>query len=184
MAENEQKDTSSSMDVKEDHHAPEVVVGDSSRIDPEVAKYAAGVIEIDDATNQRIKWKLYRRVLPIMVVTYFLQALDKGTLSFSSIMNLPEDTGLVGQQVSRREKVDYNARDCLTWIHVIVFLVDNMHLYCCFNCRIPTQLDYPTCSHCQISRVQCMCMERGVSVSCSLPQLCRVAGLSYLTGYL
>lgn len=99
MAENEQKDSSSSMDVKEHHHAPEVVVGDSSRIDPEVAKYAAGVIEIDDATNRRIKWKLYRRVLPIMVVTYFLQALDKGTLSFSSIMNLPEDTGLVGQQV-------------------------------------------------------------------------------------
>lgn len=105
MAEVEQKDTSSSMDVKE-NHAPEVVVGDSSRIDPEVAKYAADVVEIDDATNQRIKWKLYRRVLPIMVVTYFLQALDKGTLSFSSIMNLPEDVGLVGQQVTRRGKVD------------------------------------------------------------------------------
>ena len=99
MTETEQKDTSSSMDVKEETRAPEIVVGDNSRIDPEVAKYASDVIEIDDATNQRLKWKLYRRVLPIMVITYFLQALDKGTLSFSSIMNLPEDTGLVGQQV-------------------------------------------------------------------------------------
>lgn len=99
MAEVDKKDTSSSMDVKEESRAPEFVVGDSSRVDPEVAKYASDVIDIDDATNQRLKWKLYRRVLPIMVVTYFLQALDKGTLSFSSIMNLPQDIGLVGQQV-------------------------------------------------------------------------------------
>jgi hypothetical protein len=34
-----------------------------------------------------------------MVFTYFLQALDKGTLSFAAIMNLREDLGLVGQQV-------------------------------------------------------------------------------------
>lgn len=35
-----------------------------------------------------------------MVFTYFLQALDKGTLSFTSIMGLPEDLKLVGQQYS------------------------------------------------------------------------------------
>lgn len=35
-----------------------------------------------------------------MVFTYFLQALDKGTLSFTSIMNLPQDLHLVGQQYS------------------------------------------------------------------------------------
>ncbi|KAI9323476.1 major facilitator superfamily domain-containing protein [Dichotomocladium elegans] len=70
-------------------------------MDPEVAKYASGeIIEIDEATNKRLKRKIYQRILVIMTVTYFLQALDKGTLSFSSIMNLPSDTGLVGQQYS------------------------------------------------------------------------------------
>ena len=41
-----------------------------------------------------------KRVLSIMIFTYFLQALDKGTLSFTSIMGIKEDTHLVGQQVS------------------------------------------------------------------------------------
>ncbi|KAI9498163.1 major facilitator superfamily domain-containing protein [Zychaea mexicana] len=71
------------------------------RIDPELAKYAGGeIIEVDEATNKRLKNMLFRRVLFIMTVTYFLQALDKGTLSFASIMNLIEDTNLVGQQYS------------------------------------------------------------------------------------
>lgn len=35
-----------------------------------------------------------------MVFTYFLQALDKGTLSFTSIMQLPQDLNLQGQQYS------------------------------------------------------------------------------------
>ncbi|KAI8139580.1 major facilitator superfamily domain-containing protein [Fennellomyces sp. T-0311] len=79
----------------------DIVIGDKGRIDPELAKYAGGeIIEVDDATNKRLKRKLYGRVLVIMTVTYFLQALDKGTLSFTSIMNLIEDTGLQGQQYS------------------------------------------------------------------------------------
>jgi hypothetical protein len=34
-----------------------------------------------------------------MIFTYFLQALDKGTMSFASIMGIKKDTHLVGQQV-------------------------------------------------------------------------------------
>lgn len=34
------------------------------------------------------------------MVSYFLQALDKGTMSFASIMDLPKDLHLVGQQFS------------------------------------------------------------------------------------
>lgn len=88
-----------SLDKKE---AQTEVVGDSSRMDPEVAKYASGdIIEIDDETNQRLKKKIFYRILPIMTVSYFLQSLDKGTISFSSIMNLPEDIGLVDQEVRK-----------------------------------------------------------------------------------
>jgi len=38
-------------------------------------------------------------VLAIMIATYFLQAIDKGTMSFASIMGIREDTNLTGQDV-------------------------------------------------------------------------------------
>ncbi|OJJ33604.1 hypothetical protein ASPWEDRAFT_87366, partial [Aspergillus wentii DTO 134E9] len=76
-------------------------LADSTRVDQEVQEYATrGRVEVDDATSRRLRRMIDRRVLVIMIFTYFLQALDKGTLSFSSIMGLPEDTGLVGQQYS------------------------------------------------------------------------------------
>lgn len=62
------------------------------RIDSELAKYAnATAIEISPEENKRLKKLIDRRVLPIMVFTYFLQALDKGTMSFASIMGLRKD---------------------------------------------------------------------------------------------
>ncbi|KAI9284271.1 major facilitator superfamily domain-containing protein [Umbelopsis sp. AD052] len=105
----EQAETQSNHSVKnpkDSYHLEEVLSNDDKksgmnydRIDPEIAKYASDkVIPIDDETNKRLKRLIDRRVLVIIVFTYFLQALDKGTLAFSSIMNLPKDTGLVGQQ--------------------------------------------------------------------------------------
>ncbi|RSL82326.1 hypothetical protein CEP51_005231 [Fusarium floridanum] len=71
------------------------------RIDREVAEYAgAERIDIDEATDKRLKRMIDRRVLSVMIVTYFLQALDKGTISFVSIMDFNEDNNLVGQQFS------------------------------------------------------------------------------------
>jgi hypothetical protein len=70
------------------------------RIDPEVAKYATSEgVQVSEADNKRLKRMIDKRVLTVMVFTYFLQALDKGTLSFAAIMNLREDLHLVGQQV-------------------------------------------------------------------------------------
>lgn len=81
-------------DAKQDHT-------DFGRLDKEVAKYASAVaVEISPEENKRLKRLIDRRVLPIMIFTYFLQALDKGTMSFASIMGLQEDLGLVGQQVT------------------------------------------------------------------------------------
>lgn len=53
---------------------------------------------------RRIDWAL----LPLMLAVYFLQALDKATLSYASIFGLIEDTNLVGDQFS--------------WLGSIVFL--------------------------------------------------------------
>lgn len=69
------------------------------RIDDEVAKYAnaTGDIVITEEENKRLKRLIDRRVLPIMVFTYFLQALDKGTMSFTSIMGIREDIPILKQ---------------------------------------------------------------------------------------
>ena len=73
---------------------------DYSRVDREIAEYTArGEVEIDDATSRRLRRMIDSRVLVVMICTYFLQALDKGTMSFASIMGIVEDTKLVGQQV-------------------------------------------------------------------------------------
>lgn len=69
------------------------------RMDDEVAKYASDhVIEISPEKNTLLRRAIDKRVLSIMIATYFLQALDKGTLSFSSIMGIQTDAHLHGQQ--------------------------------------------------------------------------------------
>ncbi|KAI0475754.1 MFS general substrate transporter [Xylariaceae sp. FL0804] len=66
------------------------------RVDQELAGYIADArVEISPEESARLRGLIDRRVLVVMVTTYFLQAIDKGTLSFSSIMGLPEDTGLI-----------------------------------------------------------------------------------------
>ncbi|KAH8830706.1 MFS general substrate transporter [Flagelloscypha sp. PMI_526] len=72
-------------------------------IDAEVANFFSGEngpIEISEEENVRLRWKVHKRVLVVMVVTYFAQTLDKGTINFASIMGIIKDTGLHGQQYS------------------------------------------------------------------------------------
>jgi hypothetical protein len=72
----------------------------SEAVDEDTMRYTTGPpIEIDEATNKRLFWKLNRRILAIQLVTYFCQSLDKGTLNFASIMGIKNDAHLVGQQV-------------------------------------------------------------------------------------
>ncbi|KAF2709705.1 MFS general substrate transporter [Pleomassaria siparia CBS 279.74] len=62
------------------------------RMDKELAKYAnASAITITPEDDKRLKRMIDKRVLPVMVFTYFLQALDKGTMSFASIMGIRDD---------------------------------------------------------------------------------------------
>ncbi|KAL7414359.1 MFS transporter [Mrakia frigida] len=67
-------------------------------VDDEVAKYINSGVVIGEAENKRVLRLLNRRVLPIMVITYFFQTLDKGTLAFSAVMGIRTDNNLVGQQ--------------------------------------------------------------------------------------
>ncbi|KAJ5169212.1 uncharacterized protein N7482_004806 [Penicillium canariense] len=100
-------------------------------VDQEVAKYATNTaIEIDEATNKRLKHMIDKRILVVMMVTYFLQCLDKGTLSFASIMHLQEDTHLADNEVClitpiRSDPIPIrNAnRPQYSWLTTVVYLV-------------------------------------------------------------
>jgi hypothetical protein len=63
--------------------------------------YSSIRVEVSEEDNKRLKKMIDRRILVIMILTYFLQALDKGTMSFSSIMGIKTDANLEnGQKVS------------------------------------------------------------------------------------
>jgi hypothetical protein len=76
-------------------------------VDEEVAKYASEtIVEVDEETSSRLKRMIDKRILAIMIGTYLIQTLDKGTMSFASIMGIIDETHLVGTQVcicSKRE---------------------------------------------------------------------------------
>lgn len=77
-------------------------------VDREVAQYASEtIVEIDEETNKRLKRLIDKRILAIMVFTYFIQTLDKGTMSFASIMGIITDTHLTGNQV-RLVQLEHN----------------------------------------------------------------------------
>ncbi|KAL2753997.1 hypothetical protein ACRALDRAFT_1081223 [Sodiomyces alcalophilus JCM 7366] len=85
------------------------------KIDKELAKYVAeDRIYISPERNDELRRKVDRRVLVVMILTYFLQAIDKGTISFASIMGLPEDTGLVDQNGGLKQE--------FSWLTTVIYL--------------------------------------------------------------
>lgn len=74
---------------------------DYEQVDKELVKYIADArITISQEKNVELRRKIDRRILVVMILTYFLQAIDKGTMSFASIMGIKNDTRLSGQDVS------------------------------------------------------------------------------------
>ncbi|PLB46489.1 MFS general substrate transporter [Aspergillus steynii IBT 23096] len=113
-----QKDRNSASHVEnavELNDDPKKATYDTSRIDGEIQQYLSELPRaIDEETDRTLKRKIDYRVLTIMMGTYFLQALDKGTLGSTSIMGLPQDAGLAGQQYSWLS----------TCIYIAVFMVE------------------------------------------------------------
>ena len=72
---------------------------DYGKIDKELAKYTADTrIDISPEESTRLRKLIDKRVLLVMILTYFIQAVDKGTISFAAIMGLPEETGLADEK--------------------------------------------------------------------------------------
>lgn len=118
------------------------------KMDKELAKYAGGAaIDISPEENDRLRRMVDKRVLTVMIITYFLQAVDKGTISFASIMGLPEDAGLT----------DANGKITQQWswltscIYITILVVE-----------------YP-----QVRRTDQFCARISASPSSLAPSLCR-----------
>ncbi|EFX03197.1 allantoate permease [Grosmannia clavigera kw1407] len=74
---------------------------DRSKVDRELAQYVSDVrVHVTEEKNAELRRKIDRRVLVVMIATYFLQAIDKGTMSFASIMGIVKDAHLRGQEYS------------------------------------------------------------------------------------
>ncbi|KAH8884898.1 MFS transporter [Thozetella sp. PMI_491] len=64
-------------------------------------------IDIDPEEAKRVLRKIDLRVLPLLMVTYMLQYLDKSSINFASVYGLQKGTGLVGQQYSWLSSIFY-----------------------------------------------------------------------------
>lgn len=57
-------------------------------------------VNVSPKDDARVLRRIDLALLPLMLTVYFLQALDKATLSYASIFGLIEDTKLIGDQFS------------------------------------------------------------------------------------
>lgn len=97
--------------------------GDNSARDRagQLLKEAGHTVEVSPAENKRILRKIDLAILPIILVTYVLQFLDKSTLSFASVFGLIEEANLVGDQYSWLGSIVYVAQ--LVWQPVIAYML-------------------------------------------------------------
>lgn len=80
--------------------------------DQAAADYIDTSVVITPEEDKAMRMRIHKRILPLMCLAYFLQALDKGTLGTSSIMGWQESVGAKGQ--------DYALTSTCLWIGIIV----------------------------------------------------------------
>ena len=68
--------------------------------------------DIDPAEAKRVLRKIDLRILPLLMVTYMLQYLDKSSISFASVYGLQTGTHLVGQQYAWLSSIFYFGAFC------------------------------------------------------------------------
>ena len=68
--------------------------------------------DIDPEEAKRVLRKIDLRILPLLMVTYMLQYLDKSSISFASVYGLQTGTNLVGQQYAWLSSIFYFGAFC------------------------------------------------------------------------
>lgn len=108
------QENSDAISVAPDVNATESHAHPETRKREKAAEFLATVNEdVTSFTYEEEKAVLRRidmRVLPIILVAYFFQQLDKSSLSYVSIFGLQEDTNLHGQQYSWLGSILYLAQ--------------------------------------------------------------------------
>ncbi|KAF8869061.1 major facilitator superfamily domain-containing protein [Infundibulicybe gibba] len=77
--------------------------------------------EITSIESARVLRKIDLWILPVILLVYFLQQLDKSSLSYASVFGIVEETGLVGSQYSWLTSIVYVAE--LVWQPVSSYLL-------------------------------------------------------------
>jgi hypothetical protein len=65
----------------------------------EIAIEGSAILE-DPKALRRLLWKIDLTICPLLAAVYFLQFLDKTTISYTAVMGIRSDTHLVGQDYS------------------------------------------------------------------------------------
>jgi hypothetical protein len=76
----------------------------------EFLQHAGQTVVVTSEENKRILRKIDLTILPIMLAVYFLQGLDKATLSYASVFGLVTDAHLGGQDYSWLGSIVYVAQ--------------------------------------------------------------------------
>ncbi|KAH7011239.1 allantoate permease [Ilyonectria destructans] len=75
-------------------------------------KQAQHQVVVTRAENRRVRKLIDWRILPLLLVVYCLQSLDKNTLSYAGVFGLIDDAKLVGNEYSWLGSVVYVAQLC------------------------------------------------------------------------
>lgn len=114
------KDTTGSFDREEDvkkidsdveaHVVRQENVPHGDKAAAFLAQTGSQPMVVSPADNKRILRKIDLMILPIMLGVYFLQGLDKATLSYASVFGLVKDAHLGGQDYSWLGSIVYIAQ--------------------------------------------------------------------------
>ncbi|PSS32120.1 hypothetical protein PHLCEN_2v2116 [Hermanssonia centrifuga] len=87
----------------------------------EILGDGATPIQVSPEEDRKVLRKIDLWLMPVIVVVYFLQQLDKSSLSYASVFDLVQDAHLVGQQYSWLGSIVYVAQ--LIWQPVSSYLL-------------------------------------------------------------
>lgn len=97
------------IEPKQPHSATPHNVGKADR-NPQFIEEPGHSAILTPENNSKVLRKIDLRLLPILLVVYFLQQLDKSTISYASVFGIIEKANLHGQQYSWLGAVIYLAQ--------------------------------------------------------------------------
>ena len=72
----------------------------------QIAEEGAAILD-DPKLTRKLLWKIDLTITPLLAAVYFLQFLDKTTLSYTAVMGIRTETHLVGQDYSNLSMLFY-----------------------------------------------------------------------------